>query len=105
MLHIIGYEGLQVVLSRGMTRSGEKIYYVRPDFQCMNRSRRCLGQKRLEDTIKKWFSPDIKRYAIRGRTIGSNSPKHALMEYNRVCGRQEKGTVEQKEVIELNNEI
>jgi len=95
---------ITVDVSSGKTKSGEQVYFVKPSFSCVNRSRRCVGEKHLEHVIKKWFSPNVKSYAIGTQTIGSNSVEHAINEYYRVCPREEIGTVTERDVIELKKE-
>jgi len=76
--------------SAGSGAYGNRYLYLRPNFECFNKSRRVGGYKdevlsKAEKVIRKWYYPSIHLYSIDGHAIASNCPENALKEYWRVC--------------------
>lgn len=76
--------------SSGSGAYGNRYLYLRPNFECFNKSRRVGGYQeevlaKAEKVIEKWYYPAIQLYVIDGHVIASNSPDNALKEYWRVC--------------------
>lgn len=76
--------------SCGSGAYGNRYLYLRPNFECFNKSRRVGGYQdevlaKAEKVIEKWYYPSIQLYKIDGHVIASNNPENALKEYWRVC--------------------
>lgn len=86
----MNYPSIDIRRSNGHTRSGKKVFYIRPLQECSNRSRRITGwsfyelQEKIDRVCDKWYSPMV-YYKIEGNIIGSNSKINALKEYWRIC--------------------
>ena len=82
---------LKITRSNGNGKGGKTFYYVRPIYDCFNRSRKVSGftyreiHEKLDKLIETWYSPKIILYEIQGHTIASNSKENALKEFWRVC--------------------
>ena len=86
---------VKVEYSRGYGKSGKLAAYVRPDFDCFNRSRRVAdysheGLREMVNTvIRKWYAPKLVAYKIDGYVIVSNNEENALKEFYRVCDKEQ----------------
>jgi hypothetical protein len=77
--------------SRGRTKLGIPVFYVRPKEACENRSRKFVGYHKMNKGIERWFAPEVKYFLVDGHLIGSNNPKNALREYHRICEKEKIG--------------
>lgn len=90
-------DDIKIEASRGFGKANKERYYVRPIWECFNRSRSVSGysrkeiEEKIEKLIKKWYAPEIILYEINGLLIGSNNESNALKEYWRVCEQKDIG--------------
>lgn len=82
---------IDFTMSAGSSAYGGQYAYLRPNYDCFNRSRRIgttdpkLFWDKIDKAIEKWYAPMINLYLVDGHIIGSNSAENALKEYWRVC--------------------
>lgn len=80
--------------SNGNGMAGMQYAYLRPNYECMNKSRRvgAFYSKELwekaEKVVLKWYYPKIILYKIDGLTIASNNEINALKEWWRICEKK-----------------
>lgn len=93
---------VEVTHSAGRGKGGRRYAYIRPAFECANKSLRVSGctQQQLvafiKKAVEKKYMP-MHSYEIQGKIFGSNSPENALKEWWRVCDKNDIGkTVETK---------
>ena len=77
-------------MSAGSNSFGGQYVYLRPNYECFNKSRKVGGMRnevwdKVYKTISKWYAPGINLYMVDGHIIGSNNEENALKEYWRVC--------------------
>lgn len=85
-------QNIKITHSNGLGKGGKMFVFIRPDFDCMNRSRRvgAYTSEELKEVvakcIAKYYTP-LKQYMVDGHIIGSNNEKNALREYWKVCDK------------------
>lgn len=90
---------LKIEKSNGRGKLGMQAVYIRPDYYCFNKSRKAKAysnedlQNKINNIIRKWYSPQLFVYEIDGETIVSNNEYNALKEYWRVCNRNKIGAI------------
>ena len=83
------YPQVKIDYSYGRGKYGQRYVYIRPAFQCHNRSRRIKADNdKIESTIKKYYTP-CNYYIIEGDIIGASNEKLALKEYWKICDKAE----------------
>jgi hypothetical protein len=90
---------IEITVSGGSGRAGQRFAYVRPARKCFNASRRFRLDK-LAEGIAKHF-PEVYYFRVDGQyVIGAKDATAALAEYRRVCAVERKNVPVTVEFIE-----